>query len=128
MRRAWIPLSIKRAIAESPCVVCGVLYGIKVDHILSVRMGGGPERSNLQPLCHDCNHIKGAKLNNFEVLARVRRRGLTHFERAVSKHDNRYINSFDRQGLREWRESSPHRVAHAFAAYMVFLARNGVQA
>ncbi len=119
--RAWIPLRTKLEVCADPCRVCGVPYGLKCDHILPVARGGGSDRANLQSLCHDCNHIKGSRLNNEEVAAVVSVRGLRHFQLAVWRHDTRYENNFDRRDLRRWIAESPERAKHAEAFYLTFL-------
>lgn len=40
------------------CKVCGATERLEIDHILSVRKGGGNEDKNLQTLCSSCNSRK----------------------------------------------------------------------
>lgn len=119
--RRWIPLPLKAEVCSTPCVVCGVPYNLKCDHIVPVACGGGRERSNLQSLCHDCNHIKGRRLTNRAIHAEVARRGIAHFMRAVQLHDTRYQNKFDRWCVTTWAAKCPQRLEHAKALYAAFM-------
>lgn len=45
------------------CCNCGSLTDLTIDHIVSEKVGGKLELSNLQTLCRRCNSRKGTKLN-----------------------------------------------------------------
>lgn len=120
-RQRAIPLAVKRRIWAMPCAVCGCPYSIKVDHITPVAKGGGCEESNLQPLCHACNHIKHCNKDNSEVRKVVARRGLWHFLAAMHRHDIRYEHSYDAPNLHRWLGSKPDREAEALRLYLAFI-------
>lgn len=42
-----------------PCVVCGSIERLCIDHILPLSRGGTNDKSNLQSLCWECNAYKG---------------------------------------------------------------------
>lgn len=102
MDQRAIPYSIRRAIWDMPCAVCGVRQFIEVDHIIPVTLGGTRERSNLQPLCWQCNCKKSNRLTNEDLLAWVRSRGDEHYLRHEWKLATRYETPFDRPGFRQW--------------------------
>lgn len=43
------------------CVYCGSEFQLQLDHIVSVKNGGGIDDDNLQTLCKRCNIEKGSK-------------------------------------------------------------------
>jgi hypothetical protein len=116
-----IPHSVKQRIWNLPCAVCGVPWDIKVDHIQPVARGGSAALSNLQPLCHACNHIKGCRLSNDEIADVVQSRGLRHFLMAAWRFDTRYINSYDAPSMERWLGSSPPLEVKAARLYVEFI-------
>lgn len=53
--------------AKHRCSICGkpISYTeMTVDHIIPVSRGGGNSRDNLRCVCHECNAIKGNKLDS----------------------------------------------------------------
>ena len=60
-QRPAIPTAIRNRIRATPCVMCGALEPIEVDHIKPVSRGGHHRESNLQSLCKPCNRSKGTK-------------------------------------------------------------------
>lgn len=122
-KRQHIPLKLKFEIQDKPCTVCGVPYFIRCDHIVPVRLGGGSEPSNLQPLCWDCNHAKTYRLTNEQLRYVIAGRGMRHFQHAVWREDTRYENSFDRRSLVTWQAQQPERVQYAASLYLAFLGR-----
>jgi 5-methylcytosine-specific restriction endonuclease McrA len=105
-RRRSLKLSVKFPIWRSPCAVCGCDHNICVDHILPVRCGGTNDLDNLQPLCWQCNHIKGGKpMTNDDIRKVVDKRGpdfylISEYEKAFQ-----YTNHFDRMGFETWKRS-----------------------
>jgi hypothetical protein len=63
----YIPESIKREVYKKPCVICGGNFGIHVDHIKPISLGGSNHPSNLQSLCWLCNNKKSNRLSNTEL-------------------------------------------------------------
>lgn len=53
------------------CVRCQTPNNLTIDHILSVRLGGGDELGNLQTLCRSCNSSKGSGLNTQSMEVRA---------------------------------------------------------
>lgn len=47
------------------CVECDTTEDITVDHIVPRVLGGGPEVSNLQPMCRPCNSRKGGRPDGY---------------------------------------------------------------
>lgn len=47
------------------CLRCGDPENLTVDHVKPVKLGGGSDISNLQPLCRSCNSWKGAREIDF---------------------------------------------------------------
>ena len=90
IRRKSIPLSVRRRLWMLPCVICGVPFDIHIDHIVPVAAGGGPEESNLQPLCRDCNYTKKHLRSTDEVRIIVWSRGIGHFLKAMERWENRF--------------------------------------
>lgn len=41
------------------CAACGERRPLSVDHIVPLSLGGTSDISNLQPLCEECNSLKG---------------------------------------------------------------------
>lgn len=115
-----ISMPVRKRIWGMPCVVCGVPYFIKCDHIIPVAHGGDGRESNIQPLCHDCNHIKGSRLSNEEVRVVVLSRGLKHFLSAAHRQDTRFINSFERPSLVNWLGSNRLLEEEAARLYLAF--------
>lgn len=111
--RQAIPLAVRKRLRALPCVICGVPYGIKIDHIISVARGGSGAEANLQPLCHDCNHIKHSSRTNEQVRDLVRARGLDHFVRALWREDTRCYNHYD--GIDPWRLPEVRRARMGYA-------------
>lgn len=107
-----------------PCAVCGLEGWTVADHIRPVAHGGGPEESNLQPLCHFCNARKGCRLTNAELVEWVLGRGLQHFTlgtyRAMTRRDNPYSGP----GEREWLRRNPEKHARARALFVAFIERH----
>jgi 5-methylcytosine-specific restriction protein A len=62
--RRWLAMRAQVLQDEPRCVRCLAIGRLtaatQVDHILPLHQGGGDERSNLQPLCHDCHADKSA--------------------------------------------------------------------
>ena len=62
--RRWLTLRAQVLSAEPRCSIClqqgRLRAATEVDHIVPLHQGGGDERSNLQPLCHDCHADKSA--------------------------------------------------------------------
>ena len=62
--RRWLALRAQVLSAEPRCSIClrrgRLRAATEVDHIVPLHLGGGNERSNLQPLCHDCHTDKSA--------------------------------------------------------------------
>lgn len=116
-----IALDVRKRIWAMPCTVCQVPYFIKCDHIVPVAHGGDGRASNIQPLCHSCNHIKGCRLSNMEVAAVVKTRGLRHFLTAAYRHGIRYQNSFDAPSLEQWLGTQPELEVQAAMLYIRFL-------
>ena len=55
------------------CVKCGDTYGLVVDHIVAIALGGEEfDLNNLQTLCHDCNYSK--TLGDMKKIAELRKR------------------------------------------------------
>lgn len=50
-----------------PCVACGSVENLCVDHILPLSRGGTNDPENLQSLCRDCNAYKGDDKTTDEV-------------------------------------------------------------
>lgn len=121
MKARYVPLVVRQRICAMPCAVCGVPWVIKVDHIVPVACGGGADEDNLQPLCHDCNHIKTHRLDNAGVRAVVARRGLRHFLLAAWRHDTRFDHSYDCPSMERWLGSSPDIELEAFRLYLAFI-------
>jgi 5-methylcytosine-specific restriction endonuclease McrA len=44
---------------------CGVVEDLTVDHIVPLALGGSNAIENIQPLCHDCNGIKGCETTDY---------------------------------------------------------------
>lgn len=124
-QRRNVPLKLKQRICASPCVVCGVPYFIRCDHIIPVALGGDCNEENLQSLCWGCNHAKAHRLTTHEVRLVVTGRGVRHFLEAVWREDTRYENAFDRRSLARWQREEPARVEHAVGLYLSFLGRGG---
>lgn len=121
--RPHIPFSIRFRIWRSSCAVCGTPYRIKVDHIVPFSKGGSSHETNLQPLCHDCNHYKHNNKTNFQIEKWVKSRGANHFLNSVYREDTKYENAYDGTSLRVWMQSCPARVAHAYELYALFLSQ-----
>jgi len=47
------------------CVCCGEKKKLTIDHVIPVSKGGGSEMSNVQPLCRECNRMKGVRSVDF---------------------------------------------------------------
>lgn len=47
---------------KQPCVYCGAVENITIDHVIPLSRGGKHEPANLAPACVTCNCSKGAKL------------------------------------------------------------------
>jgi 5-methylcytosine-specific restriction endonuclease McrA len=47
------------------CLRCGVVEDLTVDHIVPLALGGSNAIENIQPLCHDCNGIKGCETTDY---------------------------------------------------------------
>lgn len=58
---------------NSPCVYCGAIGNIHIDHVVPVSKGGSHSIGNLQPLCQRCNQSKSA---NFYSVFKYRKAGL----------------------------------------------------
>ena len=57
-----IPSRELRRLYASPCVACGAVGEIELDHVVPIARGGRHSIGNLQALCGPCNRSKGAKL------------------------------------------------------------------
>jgi hypothetical protein len=63
--REPIPREVRRAVFErdgGKCAHCGSHFDLQYDHVIPVALGGATTIANLQLLCGDCNHEKGADL------------------------------------------------------------------
>lgn len=122
-RTVYIPLRVRFEIWAMPCAVCGIPFGIKIDHIVAVSKGGSDARKNLQPLCHDCNHYKHNSRSNAQIAQWVRSRGVQHFLFAAFRYDTRHLNPYDGPGFEGWRAHNPERIRFARALHASFVAR-----
>jgi hypothetical protein len=58
-KRIPIPEHIRQDVLSAGiCFHCGAVDNLAVDHIVPVKLSGGNERENLQPLCRSCNSAK----------------------------------------------------------------------
>lgn len=89
-----------------PCAVCRLSGLTCVDHIIPVTKGGGRERSNLQPLCLQCNTKKSNRMTNEELRAWVAQRSEEHLLKHQYYLATRYIwPRFDRPSFYEWQRA-----------------------
>lgn len=123
-KRRHVAIKLRHMISALPCSVCGVPYDVHADHILPVALGGMGTFDNLQPLCCGCNYAKSHRLSNEQLRHVIAGRGLSHFLRAVWRHDTRYENSHDRRDVAHWQRDEPTRALHAVDLYMAFLGRS----
>lgn len=64
-RRSTIKKSVREKVLKpGKCKKCGSVDDLQVDHITPVKAGGGDNIENLQPLCGNCNRVKGAKIED----------------------------------------------------------------
>jgi 5-methylcytosine-specific restriction endonuclease McrA len=47
------------------CLRCGVTEGLSVDHVIPLSCGGVNTVENLQPLCRECNSLKGSEIRDY---------------------------------------------------------------
>lgn len=122
-RNRNIPMALRFKLWSQPCVVCGVPYNIRCDHIVPFSKGGPNCEDNLQSLCSQCNYAKRNRLSNTDLERRVVKHGLDHFLRAVWMWDTRYINPFDCPGFERWCRDlcAPERLQHAQDLWLTFL-------
>jgi hypothetical protein len=126
-QRKNVPIGLRRQVSAKPCVICGIPFGIKCDHIVPVAIGGDCNEENIQPLCHDCNHIKHCTRDNGEVRQIVARKGVKHFIDAVRRYYTRHTNPYDRDPLDRWLAEHPERVVEANLLYFAFLETLGAE-
>lgn len=50
----------RRRILSSPCLACGSLDRVSIDHLIPIARGGADGVGNYAPLCLPCNTSKGA--------------------------------------------------------------------
>ena len=125
-KRGWIPLKLKHVIASLPCVVCGVPFDIRVDHIIPVACGGGNEPENLQPLCRGCNYTKkGKRIDNDELTRMIFNKGRDHFRDAVFVYETRFCNPYDRLSYSTWIHENKEPREYADSLYERFIESIG---
>ena len=59
------PREVRRSVFErdgGQCAECGSKFDLQYDHVIPVALGGATTVDNLQLLCGECNHLKGADL------------------------------------------------------------------
>jgi hypothetical protein len=120
--REWIPTALRRELQSKPCAICGLTFGIHCDHIVPVARGGRSVRSNLQPLCRDCNYTKKHLRSNEDVRIVIAGRGLMHFLVAFYRRGTKGTNAYDAPSLMEWGGAHPAEVAEAARLHMEFIA------
>ena len=49
------------------CLRCGVLDDLTVDHVIPLGRGGSNAIENIQPLCSECNSIKGCETTDYRT-------------------------------------------------------------
>jgi 5-methylcytosine-specific restriction endonuclease McrA len=47
------------------CLRCGVVEDLTVDHIVPLSLSGSNTIENIQPLCSECNGIKGCETTDY---------------------------------------------------------------
>lgn len=99
-----VSLIIKRKLWKHPCVICGCSGFIHVDHKTPKSRGGANGESNLQPLCWQCNHKKGNRLTNEELVAWYQSRKEEHHLRHEHRMAMKYARLYDDYvGFEQWR-------------------------
>lgn len=100
--RGHIPLAVKREIWALPCAICGLSGLTVVDHINPIATGGTADRSNLQPLCVQCNAKKKHLRTNGELRAWFNSRRPSHICWHYYRLFARFQNPYDGLNFNHW--------------------------
>lgn len=49
------------------CLACGATEDLSADHVLPLGLGGSNAIANIQPLCAECNNLKGAAVRDYRL-------------------------------------------------------------
>jgi 5-methylcytosine-specific restriction endonuclease McrA len=91
-RNPLITQAQRRALWDSPCVVCAESGDIEIDHVVPVALGGINDATNLQPLCRVCNAIKGARMTNDQLREWIANNPAEHARRKHRRKINRQLS------------------------------------
>jgi 5-methylcytosine-specific restriction endonuclease McrA len=72
-----VPVSRFVRMRKKPCVYCGAVEKIEIDHVVPLYRGGSNSEGNLVPACASCNRSKGYKFVMEWKLKRLKLERLT---------------------------------------------------